>query len=769
MANREDGENLFDCSGLFLTTYDYATSHEEEVSAVSWDIAVFEEATALSGTYREENRQGRVLRRIAGNAFKLLLTGTPIEKNIFDLYGLLWFIDETILPDEAAFSARYFRKPENYAELAGRVSPYCFRTLRSQVAGYAKVPERILLTYEYTPSPEEQTLCSLLFSYANKPEKLAFPEMDSYDLTLRLLSLQSSSTAAIRQTVSGIIRRLESKTGAEAEIREMRSILAACDAVPADSKLLALTEVLDRVFVLLRRRGAAAKAVIFTESVETQKMLQKALSGKYKAVLYSGGAGYAAIRAFQTGAELLISTDHGARGFNLEGASLVIHYDLLFNSLKMEQRIDRCHRLGQENDVLSIAFINKNNFADVRKLELMSKRTLVSNGVFGVSDEVIGGFTGDLEAGFHAVAKRARTRAQVETDFQEALVRHEGENRRLLASAEDALFSTFTPELADKVRLTPEYVAQKAEEMNAALWELVKYFFSQYNAEHTGCRFVIDEQAKTVTATEYETLPVLFYYWNGKQNVKYRSQKKYGMAPDFKPRYGRVTLTSILGQGVLRELACAESGEITVENGPETPCHLGLYHVILYENKSRVHEETVMAGMTADGAALTEDQCRELLTLPVVSFSEEGRSNPQWLKSEGKRHALDNLVPVQAILDERAKTLSPAVADEVERRKLETARKKAAIAREIDALEKRVAALRQEHDAVSGDRLRRLALEKQINRLHRESMSKQENQFFEAMRLDLELEQHIKELTGKEKLTAKVVREFLVKIVGQNA
>ena len=88
---------------------------------------------------------------------------------------------------------------------------------------------------------------------------------------------------------------------------------------------------------------------------------------------------------------------------------------------------------------------------------------------------------------------------------------HEGENRRLLASAEDALFSTFTPELADKVRLTPEYVAQKAEEMNAALWELVKYFFSQYNAEHTGCRFVIDEQAKTVTATEYETLPVLFY------------------------------------------------------------------------------------------------------------------------------------------------------------------------------------------------------------------------------------------------------------------
>ena len=82
LSNQEDGENLFDRSGLVLTTYDYAASHEAEASAVIWDIAVFEEATALSGTYREENRQGRVLRRIAGNAFKLLLSGTPIEKNI---------------------------------------------------------------------------------------------------------------------------------------------------------------------------------------------------------------------------------------------------------------------------------------------------------------------------------------------------------------------------------------------------------------------------------------------------------------------------------------------------------------------------------------------------------------------------------------------------------------------------------------------------------------------------------------------------------------
>lgn len=123
----------------------------------------------------------------------------------------------------------------------------------------------------------------------------------------------------------------------------------------------------------MKKSGANKKAVIFTESVETQKMLFDLLSEKYKTYVYNGSADYNVIREFKTNGEDLISTDNGAKGFDLENASFVIHYDLPYNMLKMEQRIDRCHRLGQENDVLSLAFINKNNFADVRKLELVNK------------------------------------------------------------------------------------------------------------------------------------------------------------------------------------------------------------------------------------------------------------------------------------------------------------------------------------------------------------------------------------------------------------
>ncbi len=291
-----------------------------------------------------------------------------------------------------------------------------------------------------------------------------------------------------------------------------------------------------------------------------------------------------------------------------------------------------------------------------------------------------------------------------------------------------------------------------------------KFFFRRYNAENDDCRFVIDETAKTVTATDYEELPVLFYYWNGKQNVKYRSQKRYGMAANFKPRYGRVTLTSILGRGILHELPCAESGVITVESGVETACILGLYHVILYEGRSRISEKSVLVGMTESGAALTREQCRELLTLPVVSFTEEGRSNPQWLKSEGKPHPLDNAVPVQELIDEQNRLLSPALTEETERLKLETARKKAALDKAADELEKRIRALTAERDAVSHDRFRRLALDKRINALRRECMAKRESRFFDAMRLDLELEERLEALTGRGKLTAKVTREFIVTI-----
>lgn len=759
----DDDPNAFVQNAIVVSTYDFVADNELAAKEVKWDLTVFEEANALSSVYREDNKQARTLKRIAGDSFKLLLTGTPIEKNIMDLYGLIWFIDETVLPDERAFLSRYLRKPENYPELAERVSRYCFRTLRSQAKGYAKVTERILITHEYEQSPKERELYDLLYDYINKPNKIAFPEMDKYDLALRLLSLQSSSTAAILQTVKGVIKRLESLPDAAEELDEWQRIRTTAESVSGDSKAKALLTALKSGFALMKKSGAKKKAVIFTESVETQKMLNAILSDKYKTYVYNGSTDYNVIREFKAEGEILISTDNGAKGFNLEDAAFVIHYDLPYNTLKIEQRIDRCHRLGQENDVLSLAFIDKNNFADVRKLELVNKRVLVADGVFGITDEVIGGFTENLDEAFEAVSARIRTREQVESDHRHALIQNKTENKRLVSAAEDILFTAFSKELADRVNLSPRYISEKAEEINAALWDIVKWFFERYNASHDDCRFEIDDCAQTVTAANYEKLPFLFYYWTGSRNKPFYSLKSYGMAKDFKPRHGRITLTSVIGRGIIHELKCADSGTLVLDAKTE-PCQIGLYTVSLSAAQRAVRDYTVLCGITELGEPLTEENCRDILNLPVKSCTEGERKSPHWLKSGGTPHKLDRLVPTDAIIAEQSEKLSSAQAEEIDKMKLRTKSEKTALSREIDELEGKVKEAEAECGNVTNDRLKLLALEKKTNLLRRKYMKKQEGQFFDAMRLDLGLEQRIKEFTEREKLTARVTREFVLKV-----
>ena len=535
------------------------------------------------------------------------------------------------------------------------------------------------------------------------------------------------------------------------------------ESIPQDAKAGELLTVLKQGFSLMKKTGAKQKAVIFTESVETQKMLQNLLSGRYRTLAYNGSADYSVIRQFKEDGEVLISTDNGAKGFNLEEAAFIIHYDLLYNTLKLEQRIDRCHRLGQENDVLSVAFIDKNNFADVRKLELVNKRMLVTAGVFGITDDVLGGFTDDVKAAFPVIAQRLRPRAQIEQAYRQTLSTHEEDNRQTVSAAEDILFTTFTKELADKVKINPKYVNRRGQELNNDLWEIAKWFFNRYNEKNDDCHFVIDEASRTITATEYQELPVLFYYWTGNRNRPYRSQKVYGMAKDFKPKAGQLTLSSIIGRGILHELESANEGVLTIPTVPE-PCQIALYTVTLVSGSSRT-EHAVLCGLTESGKALDDAACRSILELPVESCTEDERRSPHWLKGSSRPHPLDELVPKEALLEAQLERLSPVQAEEMERMKQQVSADKAALSRELNTLDSQVQQAQAELEAVTGDRLKRLATQKKINQLRQEYMKRQESQFFDTMRLDMELEEKIKTFAEKEKLTAKVQREFVVEII----
>ena len=145
-------------------------------------------------------------------------------------------------------------------------------------------------------------------------------------------------------------------------------------------------------------------------------------------------------------------------------------------------------------------------------------------------------------------------------------------------------------------------------------------------------------------------------------------------------------------------------------------------------------------------------------------LTEDGPRSPHWLKGRGAPHELDKLVLVGALLDRETEKLSPAQAVEMERMKLRCNGQKAALVRKLDGLEVQVRTLEAERESVTGDRLRRLSLEKQATKLGRELMKGRESQFFDAMRLDLELDEQVKKFAEQEKLTARVTREFVIAV-----
>lgn len=432
---------------------------------------MFEEAHRLANT---ENKTTGALKEAVGEAFKLLLTATPMQNSIMDLYGLIDFIDTGTLGDADEFYKRYFRKPENYGELTSTASRYCFRTLRSQVESYVKIPRRIPVTADYPLSAKEVKLAAMLDDYLKKPDKLAFPKMDSYDLTLMFSRAISSSPFELCKLVDTAYGRVQ-----ELELKEIAE-LAAEIKPQSTGKGQALLKALKIAFVELKKRGANRKVILFTESLATVGFLHLLLSDTYKVLAFDGSksSDYSVIKRFEEEAEILITTDVAAEGFNLAFCSLVINYDLPYNVLTLEQRIMRCHRQGQQNDVVLLNFLNKQNFADVRMLELINKRVLQFDGIMGMSDDVVGNFVDNAADGIAAAFEQSRHRKDIEADFQAALAAHEEQNAAKVQGAENALFTTFTRDIAEKVTITPQYIKDRTVEINAKLWELTKWFFA---------------------------------------------------------------------------------------------------------------------------------------------------------------------------------------------------------------------------------------------------------------------------------------------------
>ena len=211
-AIRAGNLNPFQTDAAVICSYQFARSKEPYVQQTTWDLVVVDEAHRLRNVYKRNNKISQSIKQSISPYQKALLTATPLQNSLLELYGLVSIIDEFTFGDLKSFRAQYARLTgdADFAELKQRLRPVCKRTLRRQVLEYIKYTNRHALVQEFVPSADEQCLYNLVSDYLQKDTLYALPASQRQLMTLILRKLLASSTYAISDTLKGLADRLQS-------------------------------------------------------------------------------------------------------------------------------------------------------------------------------------------------------------------------------------------------------------------------------------------------------------------------------------------------------------------------------------------------------------------------------------------------------------------------------------------------------------------------------------------------------------------------------
>lgn len=210
-ALRAGNLNPFQQDALILCSYQFARSKEPYLRQTPWDLVVIDEAHRLRNVYKNTSKIALSIKQAIAPFPKVLLTATPLQNSLLELYGLVSIVDEFAFGDLKSYRARFARLTDHtdFADLKERLKPLCKRTLRRQVLEYVKYTNRHALVQEFVPSDDEQRLYDLVSEYLQRPTLFALPASQRQLVTLILRKLLASSTYAISGTLDGLVRRLE--------------------------------------------------------------------------------------------------------------------------------------------------------------------------------------------------------------------------------------------------------------------------------------------------------------------------------------------------------------------------------------------------------------------------------------------------------------------------------------------------------------------------------------------------------------------------------
>ena len=388
--------------------------------------------------------------------------------------------------------------------------------LRNELAAkYGNGLQKVVFPkYEKAAPESEQEILPGLEDIEANLEKLEEETQDADDL--------GEDELLPDQTKKFEEREIDHKFTKEEVIREIKDVLEyyhLATTIDKNQKSQALVRVLDKVFKYAEKKQWPQKAVIFTESRRTQDHLEKLLGGVgHNLILFNGSnASKRSREIFDEWAKqfpqeakqgtrsinirkalvwkfkdvekgILITTEAGAEGLNLQFANIVINYDLPWNPQRIEQRIGRCHRYGQKLDVLVINFLNKRNYADQRIYELLSEKIKLFGNLFDFSDKMLGteqltddGYEvrevalGGLGTGIDFTRKildiyrRCRTEQEIERGFQQLQLELSDIIKEKIEDAQRKVIQHFDDEVRRKLRIRQKEITDSLDRFDSQL------------------------------------------------------------------------------------------------------------------------------------------------------------------------------------------------------------------------------------------------------------------------------------------------------------
>lgn len=683
-AKKSGIENPFEISKwrneeIIIASYEFAAGKAYEISNVPWDLVVFDEAHKLRNIYKKEGaKTAKALDEALRNRPKILMTATPLQNSLLELYGMVSVIDPYFFGDLESFKSRYSRpniEPSELNLLSKRLSTIVNRSLRKQVqeTGSFNFTKRYSLTEDFSPSEQELLLYNLVSDYLISDCLIAIKPEARHLVTLVIRKILASSTYAIQGTLQTMITRLKGKQSIvdglsedyesindseeqdseaavefidpialQEEIDQLEYFQNLAESITENSKAKALLSVLSRAFEMTERLGGPRKAVIFTESVRTQSWLFELLGNngfKDKIVLLNGSntdAGSrqihrewlekykgstrvsgsrtsdmkaALVDKFRDDATIMISTEAGAEGINLQFCSLLINYDLPWNPQRVEQRIGRIHRYGQKHDVVVVNFINKGNRADERVFELLNEKFKLFEGVFGASDEILGSIESgvDIERRISDIYQQCRTN----TEIDEAFNIWKSENAQFLDSnvreTSRSVLDYFDSDVVQKLNMRKETTVQRLGKYQHMMMRLAKAELTP-NADFRKDRFEYDSLWYDLNWPAAETHDAKFF----------RPHEGLGaqLISDAKSRSFTETVTLELDYSQL------ETQRVDVRNliGQKGELRLEKYTI---SSSKQTLEYLLVSACLEEGRALEADTARRLLLVPGKSNTAE--------------------------------------------------------------------------------------------------------------------------------------------------